>query len=423
MSDEIAVDLLVVGLGYVGLPLAREAVRAGLRVCGYDTNPRVALRLNAGASHVDGVSDDDVVEMLAAGFDASGDGEVVRAADVIVLCVPTPLTADGAPDLTSVVTAARLAARRLRPGTLVVLESTTYPGTTDDVVRPILEESGLVAGEDFALAFAPERIDPGNAEYGISNTPRIVGGHTPGCTRRALDFYSSFVKEVVPAKGTREAEMAKILENTYRQVNIALVNELAMVSHSLGIDVWDVIACARTKPFGFASFTPGPGVGGHCIPVDPLYLSYKARELGVTTRMIDLAQQINDGMPEYVVQRAAALLARPNGDLARADVLLLGVTYKADVADRRESPADDVVRQLRSRGAVVRYHDPFVDSWSVDGRAVDRVDGLDAALRAADVTILLQWHAQYRAQFDANTPRLLFDTRGRLGGRPGVAVL
>jgi nucleotide sugar dehydrogenase len=411
-----------VGLGYVGLPLAREASRAGLRVRGYDANPRVVETLTAGMSHVDGVSADDLAEMRAAGFTVSHDERSVADTDVVVLCVPTPLGPADQPDLSNVVGATRMVARRLRSNVLVVLESTTYPGTTDDVVRPLLEESGLVAGRDFWLAFSPERIDPGNPDFGVHNTPKVIGGHTGECTRRAMEFYGRFVKEVVAARSTREAEMAKILENTYRQVNIALVNEMAMLSHSLGVDLWNAIECAQTKPFGFAAFEPGPGVGGHCIPIDPLYLSYQARRMGITSRMIDLAQQINNGMPEYVVRRADEMLLSAGRTLRGTEVLLLGVTYKADVSDQRESPADDVVRHLRARGATVRYHDPFVGSWTVDGLAVRFADDLDAALRADDLTIVLQWHTQYREQLDTSAPRLLFDTRGKLNGT-GIAVL
>ncbi len=416
------VDLLVVGLGYVGLPLAREAVQAGLSVRGFDVSPHVVRRLNAGASHVDGVSDEDIAHMRAAGFAATCDEENFAAPRAVVVCVPTPLGEAGRPDLSNVIEAAGMVARRLRRGMLVVLESTTFPGTTDDIVRPVLEESGLRAGDDFALAFSPERIDPGNTEYGVRNTPKVVGGYTPDCTRRAMEFYGRFVVKVVAAKSTREAEMAKILENTYRQVNIALVNEMAMLSHELGVDLWNAIDCATTKPFGFAAFRPGPGVGGHCIPVDPRYLSYQARELGRRSQLIDLAQEINDGMPGYVVERAARMLAGAGGDLAGARVLVLGVTYKADVSDQRESPADDVVRHLRERGADVTYHDPYVGGWAVDGLGVPRADDLDAALGAADLTIVLQWHAPYREHVDGSRTRVLFDTRGRLTDRD-VAVL
>ncbi|WP_432153587.1 nucleotide sugar dehydrogenase [Streptomyces tricolor] len=416
------VDLLVIGLGYVGLPLAREAVQAGLNVRGFDVSPHVVRGLNAGKSHVDGVSDEDMAQMRAAGFAATCDENNFGAPRVVVVCVPTPLDGEGRPDLSMVIEAAGMVGRHLRRGMLVVLESTTFPGTTDDIVRPVLEESGLCAGEDFALAFSPERIDPGNAEYGVRNTPKVVGGYTPGCTRRAMDFYGRFVVKVVAAKSTREAEMAKILENTYRQVNIALVNEMAMLSHELGVDVWDAIACATTKPFGFAAFQPGPGVGGHCIPIDPRYLSYQARVLGRRSELIDLAQEINDGMPRYVVDRAARMLRREGAELAGSRVLVLGVTYKADVSDQRESPAEDVVRHLRSQGAEVSYHDPFVRSWAVDGAVVPYAGDLDTALGTVDLTIVLQWHSLYREHVDGARTRLLFDTRGWLANRD-VAVL
>ncbi|MFF4159201.1 nucleotide sugar dehydrogenase [Streptomyces sp. NPDC001678] len=417
-----AVDLLVVGLGYVGLPLAREAVQAGLRVRGFDANPRVVRQLNSGVSHVDGVGDGDIADMRAAGFTATCDEDNFGAPRVIVVCVPTPLSETGHPDLSNVVEASGMVARRLRRGMLVVLESTTFPGTTDDIVRPVLEESGLRAGDDFRLAFSPERIDPGNTEYGVRNTPKVVGGYTPECTRHAMEFYGRFVVKVVAAKSTREAEMAKILENTYRQVNIALVNEMAMLSHELGVDLWNAIECATTKPFGFAAFQPGPGVGGHCIPIDPRYLSYQARALGRRSQMIDLAQEINDGMPAYVVERAGRMLARAGGELAGAQVLVLGVTYKADISDQRESPADDVVRHLRERGADVRYHDPYVGSWAVDGLDVFRAGDLDTALATADLTIVLQWHAQYREHLDASRTRVLFDTRGRLADHDAAVL-
>ncbi|WP_380283455.1 nucleotide sugar dehydrogenase [Kitasatospora purpeofusca] len=416
------VDLLVVGLGYVGLPLAREAAQAGLRVRGFDADPRVVARLNAGTSHVDGVSDEDVRAMRATGFTATCDERGFGAPRVVVVCVPTPLDRDGLPDLSSVVRAGRMVARQLRRGMLVVLESTTFPGTTDDIVRPILEESGLRVGDDFALAFSPERIDPGNTEHGVHNTPKVVGGCTPGCTERAIGFYSRFVMKVVAAKSTREAEMAKILENTYRQVNIALVNEMAMIAHELGVDLWNAIECAGTKPFGFAAFQPGPGVGGHCIPIDPRYLSFQVRALGGRSQLIDVAQEINDGMPQYVVGRAGQLLAKGGGGLPGARILLLGVTYKADVADQRESPADDVVRHLRERGAEVAYHDPYIGSWTIDGAEVARAEDLDRAMGAADLTIVLQWHAHYLEHLDASRTPALFDTRGRLDER-NVAVL
>ncbi len=341
-------DLLVIGLGYVGLPLAREAIRTGLTVEGYDLDQNLVAGLNAGRSHVGDISDSEVTSMLEKGFHASAREAGVRPADTAVICVPTPLTAGNGPDLTAVRAATEMVGRLLAPGMLVVLESTTYPGTTDEVVRPILEKaSGLTAGLDFALAFSPERVDPGNALYGIRNTPKVVGGYTASCADAAVSFYSKLCDQVVRARSAREAEMAKLLENTYRHVNIALVNEMAAFCHELDIDLWDSISCAATKPFGFQAFYPGPGVGGHCIPIDPNYLGYKVRTLGYPFRFVELAQEINGRMPAYVVDRAAELLNQDTKPVRGARVLLLGVTYKRDVADQRESPAVAVGRKLR----------------------------------------------------------------------------
>ncbi|WP_433328893.1 nucleotide sugar dehydrogenase [Spirillospora sp. CA-294931] len=406
-------DLVVIGLGYVGLPLVREACRAGLKVGGLDRDARVVAGLKAGLSHIDDVSPAEVEAMLGAGFTPSTDEDILDEARTVVICVPTPLSEEGGPDLTAVRGASETVARHLAPGALVVLESTTYPGTTDEVVRPILEKSGLAAGDEFHLAFSPERIDPGNPVYGVHNTPKIVGGLTPACASAASAFYGKFVEEVVQARGTREAEMAKLLENTYRHVNIALVNEMAVFCNELGIDLWDAIDCAATKPFGFQAFRPGPGVGGHCIPIDPNYLSYKVRSLGYPFRFVELAQEINDRMPRYVVERAQQLLNREGRALKGAKILLLGVTYKADIADQRESPARPVARRLARLGADLTFHDPFVSDWQVDGNDVPRAQGeLTAELAAADLVIVLTNHAEYEPAVLAENARLLFDTRG-----------
>jgi nucleotide sugar dehydrogenase len=360
--------------------------------------------------------------MPSAGFGATADEAVLGSAGTVVICVPTPLTADGGPDLGAVRAASAAVARHLRPGTLVVLESTSYPGTTEEVVLPILEESGLTAGRDFQLAFSPERVDPGNAVYGIRNTPKVVGGLTAACTGAAAAFYGRFVDRVVQAKGTREAEMAKLLENTYRHVNIALVNEMAVFCHELGIDLWDAISCASTKPFGFQAFRPGPGVGGHCIPIDPNYLSYKVRTLGYPFRFVELAQEINARMPRYVVERALHLLNSVGKPLEGARVLLLGVTYKADIADERESPARWVAAGLRRLGAQVVFHDPFVQRWAVDGTDVPRVEP-ESGAAGADLTVLLQAHAGYDLDAIESAAGLLLDTRGRVRSREGVEAL
>jgi UDP-N-acetyl-D-glucosamine dehydrogenase len=408
------VDVLVVGLGYVGLPLVQAAARSGLKVMGLEVNAAVADGLNAGRSHVDDLSDADIREILDLGFAATTDEDVLARAETVVVCVPTPLSPEGGPDLSAVNSAMSAIGRHLRKGQLVVLESTTYPGTTQEVVAPLLEAaSGLVAGQDFSLAFSPERIDPGNAKYGITNTPKVVGGLTPACTERAAAFYGKFIDSVVRAKGVREAEAAKLLENTYRHINIALMNEMARFCHPLGIDLWNVIDMASTKPFGFQAFRPGPGVGGHCIPIDPNYFSHRIRtQLGHAFRFVELAQEINATMPTYVADRALRILNNDGIAMKGATVLLLGVTYKADIADQRESPAVPVARELLSLGASLRYHDPSVSDWSVAEASRVEDDQLNETASTADLTILLQDHSVYRPDELAATARRFFDTRG-----------
>jgi nucleotide sugar dehydrogenase len=410
------VNVVIIGLGYVGLPLAQEAVRVGLDVTGIDIRQATVDGLNAGTSHIDDLTDQDIAAMVGAGFRATTDpAAVAPLPDVTVICVPTPLSESDGPDLAAVKAATETAARLLKPGALVVLESTTYPGTTDEIVRPILEKaSGLAAGIGFHLAFSPERIDPGNAVYGIRNTPKVVGGLTAACTAAAAAFYGAVCDTVVKAKSAREAEMAKLLENTYRHVNIALVNEMAIFCHELDVDLWDAIRCAATKPFGFQAFYPGPGVGGHCIPIDPNYLSYKVRaELKHPFRFVELAQEINSRMPGYVVDRAAELLNTDAKAMNGAKVLLLGVTYKNDIADQRESPARPIARKLLQRGALLSYHDPYVDSWEIDGTPVRRAA---SPMEQADLTILLQAHSDYDLAEIAGCAHLLFDTRGKISG-------
>jgi UDP-N-acetyl-D-glucosamine dehydrogenase len=409
----VAVDVVVIGLGYVGLPLAREATRAGMSVLGFDVDADVVDALNDGRSHVDDVPDADVAKMLDAGFRATADPAEISVADVAVICVPTPLSQDGGPDLSAVSSAVATVASQIHPGMLVVLESTTYPGTTDEVVRPMLEISGLVAGTDFHLAFSPERIDPGNEQYGARNTPKVVGGHTAVCTDRAVAFYERFVDTVVRTRGTREAETAKLLENTYRHINIALVNEMARFCHELGIDLWDVIRAASTKPFGFQAFHPGPGVGGHCIPIDPNYLSHNVRaRLGYPFRFVELAQEINATMPGYVAHRAQNILNEGGKPVRGSSIVLLGVTYKANVADQRESPALPLARHLVALGAVLTYHDPYFADWPAAPASVTPVSDLDQAVASADLVILLQDHREYDADALAKRAHRFFDTRG-----------
>jgi nucleotide sugar dehydrogenase len=351
--------------------------------------------------------------MLDRGFRATTDAVQLSRARTIVICVPTPLSSDGAPDLGPLRAAVGSVAAQLRAGTLVILESTTYPGTTDEEIRPILEAGGMTAGEDFFLAFSPERIDPGNRDFGPKNTPKVVGGHTRACADAAEAFYSRFIDTVVRTKGTREAEMAKLLENTYRHINIALVNEVARFCHDLKIDLWDVIAAASTKPFGFQAFRPGPGVGGHCIPIDPNYLSHRVRaRLGYPFRFVELAQEINAAMPGYVARRIQDQLNLDGKPLRGSTVLLLGVTYKPDIADTRESPAIPLAKSLLQQGAVVQFHDPLVKQFMVNNIDLPRIDDVDQSLAAADIGVLLQNHRDYDVDAMSALSRRFFDTRG-----------
>lgn len=406
-------NLVVIGQGYVGLPLAQGAVSAGMNVVGLELNPVVVENLNKGVSHVDDLDDTDLRDMLDGGYRASTDPAVINGADVVVICVPTPLGEAGSPDLRAVRSATSAIADNISEGTLVVLESTTYPGTTEELCQPILEGSNRKIDQDFYLAFSPERIDPGNEVFGLKNTPKIVGGVSAASTRRAVDFYSRFVDTVVPVKGAKEAETAKLLENTYRHINIALVNEMSKFCHELKIDLWDVIAAAETKPFGFQAFYPGPGVGGHCIPIDPNYLSYQVRSaLGYPFRFVELAEEINNSMPRYVVDRVQSLLNDASLPLRGSQVLLLGVTYKANIADQRESPALDVARILAERGASISFHDPKVTTWNAAGTTFTAVQDLEAAIMRADVVVLLQNHAAYNVEAFSEAAKIFFDTRG-----------
>ncbi|MDR8018922.1 nucleotide sugar dehydrogenase [Nesterenkonia aerolata] len=412
---------VIVGQGYVGLPLAQAACAAGVAVTGFEISAELAERLNSGRSHVDDLSDADVAAMIEQGYRASADPAVIGDADVVVICVPTPLSDEGGPDLRAVEATAKTIAAHLSPDTVVVLESTTYPGTTDGVVLPLLEESGLRHGHDFLLAYSPERVDPGSQHYGIVNTPKLVGGLTPEASEAAAAFYSRFIDTVVPMAGTKEAETAKLLENTYRHVNIALVNEMARFCHDLDIDIWEVIRGASTKPFGFQRFTPGPGVGGHCIPIDPNYLGFQVKKtLGYPFRFVELAQEINHSMPNYVVERIGDLLNEDGKALNGAKVLLLGVTYKPDIADQRESPAVPVADGLRLKRADIRFHDPHVSTWHLSEGDLESEQDLDAAVAQADVVVLLQNHRSYDVDAIAQQARLFFDTRGITGRREDV---
>jgi nucleotide sugar dehydrogenase len=413
------VNTVIMGQGYVGLPLAQGLANTGTQksVLGFDVSERVVNNLNNGISHIDDISNAEVSEIIAKGYRATCTPADIATADTVVICVPTPLYETGEPDLSYVESAVQLIADNMSPGTLVVLESTTYPGTTEDLVRPMLEKGGRELDKDFYLAFSPERIDPGNKQYKITNTPKIVGGSSAESTKRALAFYTQFIETVIETVGTREAETAKLLENTYRHVNIALMNEMAMFCHELGIDVWEVVRLASSKPYGFQAFYPGPGVGGHCIPVDPNYLSYEVkRRLGVPFRFIEMATDINTGMPNYVVGRIQDLLNDQSKSLKGSRVLLLGVTYKPDIADLRESPALEVAELLLDKGADMVFHDPHATQFRVHGEMLQGQTDLDAALAAADVVVLLQAHKAYDLEDIASKSKVIFDTRGKLSG-------
>ena len=416
---------VIVGLGYVGLPLANAASKSGVDVVGLDLNLRTVDGLNAGRSHIDDLADADIVALLATGFRATNDATVIADSDIVIICVPTPLDDDGRPNLSAVIGATKSIASNLTKGTTVVLESTTYPGTTEEILKPLLEEGGLVCGTDFHLAFSPERIDPGNQVYNITNTPKVVGGTTPECTTKAAGFYSQFIAEVVTARSPREAETAKLLENTYRHVNIALVNEMAQFCFAMGIDIWDVIRLAKTKPFGFQSFSPSAGVGGHCIPIDPNYLAYKVRaELDRPFRFVELAEEINQGMPPYVSRRLQDLLNNHSKAVRGSTVLILGVTYKANISDRRESPSVPLAKKLLDLGCTLRFHDPYVEEWSVNGVRIEKVHKLSAGLKGSDAAIVVQAHQEYigeSGQFSATSTPVL-DTTGKFSG-PSVERL
>jgi UDP-N-acetyl-D-glucosamine dehydrogenase len=351
----------VVGLGYVGLPLAVELGRVGFHVTGIDLDERKVQAVNAGESYIPDVSTEDMRALSRAGkLDATTDFSVVAALDTINICVPTPLRKTKDPDMSYIVSAVEAIAEHLHPGLLICLESTTYPGTTDELVQPVLEARGMKAGTDFFLAFSPERVDPGNPTFHTANVPKVVGGVTPACQQLAAALYGSAIKTIVPVSSTRVAEMVKLLENTFRAVNIALVNELALMCDRMNIDVWEVVDAARTKPFGFMAFYPGPGLGGHCIPIDPFYLSWKAKQSGFDPRFIELAGHINGAMPHYVVEKVGEALNTRKKSINGANILIAGVAYKRDIDDMRESPALDVMGLLLDRGANISYVDPYV---------------------------------------------------------------
>jgi len=406
----------IIGLGYVGLPLAVEFVRAGFDVTGFDVDESKCMQVNAGKSYIPDVPDADLAGAVKSGrLRATTDLRKLGDMDAVDICVPTPLRKTRDPDLSYVVKAVEAVATTLRRGQLVILESTTYPGTTDEVVQPMLEAKGLRAEADFFLAFSPERVDPGNAQFTTRSIPKVVGGIGGASAEAACLLYAAVVSSVIPVSSTRVAEMVKLLENTFRAVNIGLVNEIALMSHKMDIDVWEVIDAAKTKPFGFMAFYPGPGLGGHCIPIDPFYLSWKARQTGFECRFIELAGQINASMPEFVVQRVTEALNSVKKPLNGSRVHLFGVAYKKDVGDTRESPALDILTLLTQRGAVVSYTDPYAPSLAHAGLALEAVPFDRAVETPYDCAVVATDHGGFDYDSIAAMP-LVVDTRNALGG-------
>ncbi|HWB29091.1 MAG TPA: nucleotide sugar dehydrogenase [Vicinamibacterales bacterium] len=409
----------VVGLGYVGLPLAVEFARAGFSVTGIDLDARKVAAINEGRSYIQDVPTAEVARFQTAGtLSATADASVIATLDTINICVPTPLRKTKDPDLSFVVSAVEMIAEHLRPGQLVILESTTYPGTTDEVVKPILERRGLVAGADFFLAFSPERVDPGNEKWTTHNVPKVVGGLTPTCAALAKALYGASVETVVEVSSPRVAEMVKLLENTFRAVNIGLVNELALMCDRLGINVWEVVDAAATKPFGFMPFYPGPGLGGHCIPIDPFYLSWKVKEVGFEARFIELAGHVNGAMPHYVVQKVADALNTQSKAVRGSSLLVLGLSYKRDIDDFRESPAIDVMADLKQRGAVLQYHDPYVPTLQArdwpGGETLASTPLTVETLAAADCVVILTDHRVFDYPAIVRHARLVVDSRNAI---------
>ena len=431
IKDEI-IDLIkdkrariaVIGLGYVGLPLATEFAGKGFKATGFEVDASKAEQINAGTSYIGDVSTGQVKASVDAGrLRATTDFDHLKECDAIIICVPTPLRKTKEPDVSFIMAAAEEIKKRLRRGQLVILESTTYPGTTDEVLLPMLEETGLKLDEDFLLAFSPERVDPGNPEFQTHNIPKVVGGVTDDSTQTAAYLYSQIVNEVHSLTSARVAEAAKLLENTFRAVNIGMANEMARLCYALNIDTWEVIRAAATKPFGFMAFYPGPGIGGHCIPLDPHYLSWKARQHGFDSRFISLAEEVNSRMPDHVVQLVSDGLNDDRKAMNGARVLLLGVAYKRDIDDVRESPALSIIDRLRSKGCEVSYHDPFVSELRFDdthtessGAPLSSVDLTDEQIQASDCVVIVTNHSQTDYRRVVDLARLVVDTRNALNG-------
>jgi len=407
----------ILGLGYVGLPLALRFAQSGLKVTGFDIDPIKSQKIASGKSYINYIPDELIRQATAQGFAATPDFDLISECDALIICVPTPLGKHHEPDLSYVIDTTRAIAARLKRGMLISLESTTYPGTTDEIVQPILEKTGMKAGEDFHLVFSPERQDPGNAQFDTHNIPKLVGGITPECTAAAIELYALAVEQVVPVSHARVAEMAKLLENIHRAVNIGLVNEMKVVADKMGLDIFEVIRAAATKPFGFVPYYPGPGLGGHCIPIDPFYLTWKAREYGLNTRFIELAGEINRSMPEFVVQKTADALNERGKPLKGSRILLLGIAYKKNVDDLRESPGLELLELLEHRGAEVEYSDPHIPAIPPirRGKFDKNSQELSASsLAGFDAAILVTDHDSFDYALLQENLKLIIDTRGRL---------
>jgi UDP-N-acetyl-D-glucosamine dehydrogenase len=413
----------VLGLGYVGLPLAVEIGKSGCRVIAFDVKKDVVQGIQEGRSHIQDVPSEEVAALREAGLlEATDDMARLGEASVISICVPTPLSKTRDPDISYILAAGQAVAATLRPGQLIVLESTTYPGTTRDVLLPLFEARGLQVGKDFYLGFSPERVDPGNPVWGTRNTPKIIGGITPACLEAGLAAYRRFIETMVPVSSPEAAEMVKILENTFRAVNIALVNETAQIADRLGVDIWEVVDAAATKPFGFMRFTPGPGLGGHCIPVDPHYLSWKMRTLDYRTRFIELASEINAEMPHFMVGKVREALNRERKAVNGSRILLLGVAYKKDIDDIRESPALEIIKDLEREGAEVLFHDPYIESYEDDGKRWTGVPLTDEVLRSADAVLLVTDHSSFDLGRIFEHSRVLVDSRNATAKVTGEQV-
>ncbi len=414
----------IIGLGYVGLPLAIAVSDAGFSVVGIEVDKEKALKINGGESYIPDVEPSAVKKAVDEGrFSATTDFSAIKELDIISICVPTPLSEMHEPNISYVRSAANEAGKYLKSGQLVILESTTYPGTTEEAVLPILEESGLTVGKDFYLAFSPERVDPGNKTYGIHNTPKVVGGITPECTDLARAFYSQFVQLVVPVSSTRVAEMTKLLENIFRSVNIALVNELMLLSDRMGINIWEVIEAAASKPFGFMPFSPGPGLGGHCIPIDPFYLSWKARQYDFHTEFIELAGKTNESIPYYVVSKVSQALNSHKKSINGAKVLVLGLAYKKNVGDTRESPAIKIISLLEKLGAEVATHDPFVDQEIIGTKTYKSVALTPDIISESDCIVIVTDHTNVDYNMVADNAKLIVDTRNKLKNFAGSHIV